>query len=116
MAHLAQPLLLAAANGNSTGCSATATQPVEPVESPFANGDQQDIEAARKEGEAEDASGLIARKVALAIWLSLFANVLLMAVKTAAYLIRWAWQGAAEELWRCRFSAGAAVPTPAACP
>ncbi|PRW58020.1 CDF membrane [Chlorella sorokiniana] len=91
MADLAQPLLPTTGKGGSSGGSGAVKLPTE---SPFANGSQQDVEAARpathKEGGAEDttdASTAIARKVALAIWLSLFANVLLVVVKAAAYVI-----------------------------
>ncbi len=101
MADLAQPLLPQAGhvdiNGGNSGSKLTA-------ESPFADSSQQDLEAARpaarKEGEGEDASAQIARQVALAIWLSLFANVLLVVVKAAAYFIRCGDSGNGKR-WYC---------------
>lgn len=99
MADLSQPLLASAGNGDSNGNSSSGKLPTE---SPFAAESQQDVEAARpaaarKDGDTEDAGAEIARKVAVAIWLSLIANVLLVVVKTAAYFVRWgAGAGAAE--------------------
>lgn len=112
MADLSQPLLDSTVDRVSNGDSSSGKLPTE---SPFAAESQQDIEAARpaaacKDGDT-DAGADIARKVAVAIWLSLIANVLLVVVKTAAYFVRWgACAGAAERARPAGDAAGACMP------